>query len=126
MKYCRLWSYEITTFLFYQGGRIEVDGSSSTSEGCVVPVLSDYIVIYSTLHNCVSFRSPEHGSVFIYHLCENLKKGADRGLLSILMSVRLEMLRWYFDDNGTICTQISEDNSTLIDDVYFQTNAHRQ
>ena len=42
------------------------------------------------------------------------------------MSVRREMLLWKFNDNGTTCTQISEDNSTLIDDVYFQTNAHSQ
>ena len=126
MKYCRLRLYIKTTFLFYQEGGIEVDGSSSTGEGSVIPVLSDYIVIYSTLHGCVSFRSPELGSIFISRLCENLKKGAERGLLSVLMSVRREMLLWNFNDNGTICTQISEDNSTLIDDVYFQTNAPSQ
>ena len=90
----------------------------------VVTPLVDYIVIYSTLYGCVSFRLPQRGSVFIEMLCENLMKDAEKySLLTILMNVRRQMVVWCYKDESTICNQISEDKSTLRDDVYFLTNA---
>ena len=102
---------------FSQETRLEADN--------IVTPLSDYIVIYSTLNGCVSFRSPKEGSIFISILCEHLYKDAAKcSLLTILMNVRRQMSCWHWKDNSNICTQMSEDKSTLRDDVYFQTNPY--
>lgn len=50
-------------------GHLEVDASPLTS----IPDKADILIGMSTVENCLSFRIPETGSVYIQSLCEKLE-----------------------------------------------------
>ena len=82
----------------------------------------DYIVVYSTLFGCVSYRHPEKGSPFIVTLCDYLKKHAAKyDLQTILKAVRNHMEKWSLknDEEEKCPAQICPEESTLKRDVYF-------
>ena len=100
----------------------------------VIPISIDYVIIYSTLYGCASFRHPENGSIFIRKLCNYLQPefARDDDLKTILQLVRDDIKCWHArkDDNETsnseksedeikYVTQVSEESSTLTKDVYF-------
>ena len=89
--------------------------------------ISDYLVVYSTLFGHTSWRSTAEGSIFITHLCKNLKEmAASADIQTILHQVRSDMISWNckLDDNSSVdhATQICEDQSTLTAKVYFGVN----
>ena len=102
---------------------MEPDGLAPSDKMRVVPVIRDSIVMYSTLQGCVSYRSPDNGSIYINKLCQKLKSYAIKeDLLTILGRVNKEMET--FDcadkDDGECSTQVPEYWSTLTHKkVYF-------
>ena len=100
----------------------------------VIPISIDYVIIYSTLYGCASFRHPRDGSIFIRSLCHYLQPEFARkyDLKTILQLVRANIKNWHVkkDDNQTqysepsdeeinYVTQVPEEASTLTKDVYF-------
>ena len=102
---------------------METDGLAPSDEMCVVPVIEDYIVMYSTLQGCVSYRSPDNGSIYITKLCRNLKKYAkNEDLLTILGRVKEDFKSFNCEDkeDGEYSTQVPEVWQTLsYKKVYF-------
>ena len=95
---------------------MEIDGQAPSDEICVVPVIRDSIVMYSTLQGCVSYRSPDNGTIYITILCQCLKSYATKeDLLTILGRVNDEMKTFDCDDRevGEGSTQVPEYSSTL-------------
>ena len=102
----------------------ETDGNIPNIKLHIVPVISDYHVVYSTLFGHTSWRSTEEGSIFVTRLCRNLKNmAASADLQTILHQVRADMMNWNCkqEENSNVehATQICEDQSTLTAKVYF-------
>ena len=123
---------------FFQESNITTDGPST----CYIPDISnviprsiDYVIVYSTLYGCASFRHPEKGSIFIEKLCQFLQPefARENDFITILQRVREEIQHWNFpkgyentiqngeekDEKIKYVTQVSEESSTLTKKVYF-------
>ena len=101
---------------------MEIDGPIQSNDKPTIPELTDYIIVFSTMYGCVSFRHPDNGSVFIERLCDFLKMYAKKeDLQTILKRVRGNMKTWVGDKNedGEYSTQMSPEENTLDADVYF-------
>ena len=98
------------------------DGPATSSLRLIIPESLDYIIVFSTLYGCVSFRHPENGSIFIVKLCQYLRKCAMQyDFETILKFVRDDMKDWNneSDKEGEYSTQICPEESTLTAYVYF-------
>ena len=118
--------------------KMTTDGPSTsyiTDIPAVIPASIDYVIVYSTLYGCASFRDPTKGSIFIQILCHYLKPefARDNDFITILQRVRQAIQHWNISkENENIepnsenyekitnfITQVSEESSSLTKKIYF-------
>ena len=118
---------DFTPFFSFQSHQLEIDSSADMSvppSRKNYPLLVDYHIVFSTLLGMESYRKPQHGTVFIQSMCCNLQRLAGSlDYVSIMERVRREMAHERFPDDEVEVVQISEDTSTLVKKVFFQTKS---
>ncbi|NXK58220.1 CASP8 protein, partial [Sylvietta virens] len=95
-------------------GHLEVDASPSIS----IPDKADILIGMSTVEDCLSFRNPQTGSVYIQALCKQMELLCPEreDLTAILTEVNKEVAR---QDLGG-CKQMPKIISTLRKDLIFE------
>ena len=114
------------------------DGPSTcyvTDAPVIIPAYTDFMIIYSTLPGCASFRDPNKGSLFIRVLCYFLRPefAQKYDLIRILQFVTNGIQNWdiprgnpiqsqcferYYETMNYVI-QVPEYTSALTKDVYF-------
>ncbi|NXX27933.1 CASP8 protein, partial [Nicator chloris] len=95
-------------------GHLEVDASPLTS----IPDKADILIGMATVEDCLAFRSPETGSVYIQSLCEKMELLCPQGmdLTTILTEVNNEVAGKELDG----CKQMPKITSTLLKRLIFE------
>ncbi|KAK7490356.1 hypothetical protein BaRGS_00018335 [Batillaria attramentaria] len=104
-----------------QRGHLSCESDAVLESEKLIPTNADFLLAYSTVPRCRSFRDPHYGSPFIAKLIETLKENAHKlHFLDILTRVnkRLGSMELYQKGLGH-CRQASAQMSTLQKDLFF-------
>ncbi|VDI63350.1 caspase 8 [Mytilus galloprovincialis] len=86
----------------------------------IIPNEADFLVSFSTVRGCVSYRCPQNGTWYINSLVENLRKMCKkRDLIAIMTKVNKDVKEKSFQDGSNTYIQIPIYNSTLCKDVFL-------